>query len=79
MYVVLDPDEAPSAGGEAADHVLRRLERIEALDRDRTPPSVVLDELRALVREAEAWAGVEGDRRAHAAVGKLREEAEGMR
>jgi hypothetical protein len=37
-----------------------------------------LTELRALVPEAEAWARVEGDTRAVAAVSKLRKEAEGM-
>ena len=61
-----------------ADRVLQRLARIEAL-RASAPPAAVLDELRALVPEAEAWARAEGDRRAHAAVQKLREEAEGMR
>jgi hypothetical protein len=62
-----------------ATKVLARLERIEGLDRSRVPASHVLDELRELVREAEAWARLEGDERAHSAVGKLREEAEGMR
>ena len=38
----------------------------------------LLDELRALVGEAEAWARLEGDVRARSAVAKLREEAEGM-
>ena len=41
--------------------------------------SVLLDELRALVPEAEAWARAEGDARARIAATKLREEAEGMR
>ena len=41
--------------------------------------SVLLDELRALVPEAEAWARAEGDARARVAATKLREEAEGMR
>jgi hypothetical protein len=41
--------------------VLARLERIEALDREDAPPSLLLPELRALVREAEAWARREGD------------------
>ena len=39
-----------------AAHVLRRLERIEALDRERAPSTLRLGELRALVLEAEAWA-----------------------
>jgi len=38
----------------------------------------LLDELRALVPEAEAWARAEGDARANTAATKLREEAEGM-
>jgi hypothetical protein len=36
--------------------VLRRLERIEALERERAHPQHLLAELRALVAEAEAWA-----------------------
>jgi len=62
------------------ERVLARLERIEAL-RNRTaepPPGLVLDELRALVGEADRWAAVEGDARARAAVERLRSEAEGM-
>ncbi|MDP9283382.1 MAG: hypothetical protein M3P41_00240 [Actinomycetota bacterium] len=61
-----------------ANRVLARLERIEALDRGRVDPGVVLGELRALVGEAEAWARLEGDARARAAADKLRGEAEGM-
>ena len=57
--------------------VLARLERIEAL-RMGGPARELLDELRALVPEAEAWARAEGDARARAAASKLREEAEGM-
>ena len=62
-----------------ADRILRRLDRIDALDREHAPPCLVIDELRALVGEAEAWARIEGDVRACSAVAKLREEAEGMR
>lgn len=62
--------------GEAAG-VLARLERIEAL-RAGGSAAELLDELRALVPEAEAWARAEGDARARAAASKLREEAEGM-
>jgi hypothetical protein len=66
-----------------ATRVLRRLERIEALDRGRAESAVLLGELRALVGEAEAWARLEGDERARgaarAAAEKLRGEAEGMR
>jgi len=61
-----------------AARVLQRLERIESLDRGRVPASQLLDELRALVREAEAWARVEGDQRARSAVSRLREGAAGM-
>ena len=59
------------------DAILRRLERIERLRRA-AQPAAVLDELRLLVPEAEAWARVEGDARARAAVQKLRKEGEGM-
>jgi hypothetical protein len=41
--------------------VLERLERIERLERAGAPPAELLDELRALVHEAEAWARREGD------------------
>jgi hypothetical protein len=61
-----------------ATRVIRRLERIEALGRSRPTPNHLLDELRALVSEAEAWARLEGDVRARSAVTRLREEAEGM-
>jgi hypothetical protein len=63
---------------EEAKRVLARLERIESLDRDTVPPARLLGELRALVREAEAWARAEGDRRTHSAVLNLRKGAEGM-
>jgi hypothetical protein len=53
---------------EEARAVLERLERIEALERGGAPAPELLDELRALVREAEAWARLEGDDRAAAAV-----------
>ncbi len=39
--------------------VLARLERIEALERQDAPPRVLLEEVRALLREAEAWARAE--------------------
>ena len=48
--------------------MLERLERIEALERRGAPAPELLDELRSLVREAEAWARLEGDDRAAAAV-----------
>jgi hypothetical protein len=58
--------------------VLERLRRIDELERVQAPPRLVLGELRELVREAEAWARLEGDVRARSAVEKLREGAEGM-
>ncbi|HVU76406.1 MAG TPA: hypothetical protein VHC67_02400 [Gaiellaceae bacterium] len=60
------------------ERVLDRLARIERL-RATAPAATLLDELRRLVPEAEAWARAEGDARAQAAAQKLREEAEGMR
>jgi hypothetical protein len=45
---------------EQARAVLERLERIEALRRDEAPAGALLDEVRALLSEAEAWA--EADR-----------------
>jgi hypothetical protein len=45
---------------EQARAVLERLARIEALKRDDAPAGVLLDEVRALLTEAEAWA--EADR-----------------
>jgi hypothetical protein len=40
---------------EESDELLRRLERIEALEQERAAPGRLLGELRELVREAEAW------------------------
>jgi hypothetical protein len=40
---------------EEARAVIARLDRIEALDRDRADPRLVLAELRELVREVEIW------------------------
>jgi hypothetical protein len=40
---------------EEARAVLARLERIEALDRSAADSTLVLAELRELVREVEAW------------------------
>jgi hypothetical protein len=57
-----------------AAKVIERLARIETLDPASSPPSRLLDELRALVAEAEAWARLEGDVRARSAVTKLRAE-----
>jgi len=57
--------------------VLRRLERIEALDRERAHPDTLLAELRELLREAEEWVRVEGDERAAAAVERCKESLDG--
>jgi hypothetical protein len=48
--------------------VIRRLDRIEALEHEGAPLGALLVELRALVRDAEAWARLEGDARAAAAI-----------
>jgi len=50
-----------------------RLERIEALQREDAHPAALLSELHELVREAEAWARVEGDARAKAAAAAIAE------
>jgi hypothetical protein len=54
-------DGARSPTGAAAGRLVSRLERIEALDRERAPTAAVLGELRELVREAEAWARLHGE------------------
>jgi hypothetical protein len=65
-------------GAEEASRVLRRLERIEALDRERAPAGQLLGELRELVHEAEALARTGTDGRSRSVVAKLGEGAEGM-
>lgn len=57
-----------------AERVLTRLRRIEALERERAAPQVLLAELRELVREAEAWVQAEpgGTACAEAAIGRCR-------
>lgn len=64
---------------DVVDQVLKRLARIDELEQVRAGRPEVLDELRRLVRDAEAWARSEGDARARAAVDKLQKETEGMR
>jgi hypothetical protein len=57
-----------------ASAVIRRLDRIEALEREGgAHPTTLLAELRALMREAEAWARLEGDERAQRAVERCEE------
>jgi hypothetical protein len=53
--------------------VLTRLDRIDALERERAHPAAILAELRELVHEAEAWARREGDARAEAAAAAIQE------
>jgi hypothetical protein len=55
--------------------VLRRLSRIEALEREGAPPRSVLAEVHALLAEAEAWAAAErgGVELAEAALERCRE------
>jgi hypothetical protein len=53
--------------------VIERLERIEALDREGAPAGALLDELRELLIEAEAWVRAERPgTRAEAAVERCR-------
>jgi hypothetical protein len=52
--------------------VLERLERIEALDRSGATPEALLDELRTLLVEAEAWSRAEGGDEGARAVEELR-------
>jgi hypothetical protein len=51
--------------------VLKRLERIEALEREGADARLLLPELRELVREATAWADREQDPRASEAAAAL--------
>jgi hypothetical protein len=55
-----------------SESVLRRLERIEELDRGGAPAGELVEELRALVREAEAWSRREGGDAGERAVEELR-------
>ena len=56
--------------------MLRRLRRIEALERERAGPRAVLAEVRALLEEAEAWLEAEGDDVAAAALDRCRRAVE---
>jgi hypothetical protein len=55
-----------------AEAVLERLGRIESLDRAGAPPASLIDELRALVHEAEAWSRAEGGEAGEEAASNLR-------
>jgi hypothetical protein len=53
--------------------VLERLDRIETLRREQAPAGVLLDEVRALLSEAEAWVEADGaDERASGALERCR-------
>jgi hypothetical protein len=54
--------------------ILERLRQIERLEQEHAPPRVLLEEVRALLAEAEVWVRSEGrgDERARAAVEGLR-------
>jgi hypothetical protein len=62
------PSLASVVGMDEARAVLARLDRIEALEREGAPPGALLEELRGLVQAAEAWARLEADERATAAL-----------
>jgi hypothetical protein len=58
--------------------VMRRLRRIEALEREQARPQTVLAEVRALLVEADAWVSAErgGTERAAEALARCRAELE---
>jgi hypothetical protein len=58
---------------EEARAVLYRLGRIERLRREGALPTVLLDELRELLREAEKWSSMEGGDAGERAVARLRD------
>jgi hypothetical protein len=68
-----DVDAASVGRMDEARAVLERLGRIERLRRDEVPPGVLLDELRALLEEAEEWSRVEGGEAGERAVAGLRQ------
>jgi hypothetical protein len=53
--------------------VLERLERIRKVDGDGADPRELISELRALVREAEAWTQLEGGDAEERAVATVRD------
>jgi len=55
-----------------SEAVLRRLERIEQLDRSGAPAADLVEELRGLVSDAEAWSRREGGDAGARAVESLR-------
>jgi hypothetical protein len=58
---------------EEARSVLERFDRIESMRRANAGPAELLGELRALLREAEAWVRVEGGDAGVDAVARLRQ------
>lgn len=52
--------------------MIERLDRIEALERARAGPAELLEEVRALLAEAEAWALREGGDACEQSVARLR-------
>lgn len=56
-----------------SEAVLERLARIEALEDSGASPAVLVEELRALLAEAEAWSRREGGEAGTRAVAELRE------
>ena len=52
--------------------MLERLDRIDAMQRAQAGPAELLDELRALLAEAEAWARTEGGDVGEQAAAQLR-------
>ncbi|HLB03458.1 MAG TPA: hypothetical protein VJK66_00440 [Gaiellaceae bacterium] len=58
---------------EEAQAILARLERIEELRLARAPAETMLEEVRALLHEAEAWSGAEGGDAGRRAVAGLRD------
>lgn len=53
--------------------MIERLERIDAMRREAAGPTELLEELRCLLQEAEAWARLEGGDRGERAVERLRD------
>jgi hypothetical protein len=56
---------------EEARRVIERLDRIETMQRAHAGPAELLDELRALLDDAQAWARTEGGDAGEAAVERL--------
>jgi hypothetical protein len=58
---------------EEVSAIVERLERIDRLRGDGATPGMLLEELRLLMAEAEAWARLEGGEAGERAVDRLRE------